>query len=27
LQRYPELLGVELLQLVLLGWDPITVQV
>ncbi|OJT25903.1 hypothetical protein BO221_08675 [Archangium sp. Cb G35] len=27
LQRYPELLGVELLQFVLLGWEPVTVRV
>ncbi|HEX5746154.1 MAG TPA: hypothetical protein VFZ09_07915 [Archangium sp.] len=27
LQRYPELLGVELLQYVLLGWEPVTVRV
>ncbi|PTL84416.1 hypothetical protein [Vitiosangium sp. GDMCC 1.1324] len=27
LQRYPELLGVELLQLVTLGWEPVTRQV
>jgi hypothetical protein len=27
LQRYPELLGVELLQLVTLGWEPVTRRV
>ncbi len=27
LQRYPELLGVELLQFVLQGWEPVTVRV
>ena len=27
LQHYPELLGVELLQLVTLGWEPVTRRV